>query len=232
MIRVLTIDDEPLALKLLEVYISRIPDVELVASCRSASAAQPHLGSVDAIFLDINMPDLSGMDFARSLENPPLVVFTTAYSEYALEGFKVNAVDYLLKPFSFEEFSAAVAKLRERLEQKRAAEMVRSSREVLYFKADYQNVKVEVGRILYAESMGAYVKLYMIGEPRPLIILHSLKGLLDLLPAMRFLRIHKSYIVNTGYIESATRTSVRMKGGTTLTVGESYRAAFCEALDI
>ncbi len=232
MIRVLTIDDEPLALKLLEVYISRIPDVELVVSCSSASAALPHLGGVDAIFLDINMPDLSGLDFARSLGNPPLVVFTTAYSEYALEGFKVNAVDYLLKPFSFEEFSSAVAKLRERLEQKRAAEMVRSSREVLYFKADYQNVKVEVDRIIYAESMGAYVKLYMLGESRPLIVLHSLKGLLDLLPAGRFLRIHKSYIINTGYVDSASRTSVRMKEGKILTVGETYRKSFADAIGI
>ncbi|MBQ9475126.1 MAG: response regulator transcription factor [Bacteroidales bacterium] len=232
MMRVLTVDDEPLALKLLEVYISRIPDMELVASCRSAAAAKPHLAEADAIFLDINMPDLSGMDFARSLENPPLVVFTTAYREYALEGFKVNAVDYLLKPFSFEEFSAAVAKLRERLEQKRAAEMVRSSREVLYFKADYQNVKVEVGRILYAESMGAYVKLYMLGEPRPLIVLHSLKGLLDLLPAGRFVRIHKSYIINSAYVDSASRTSVRMKDGKTLTVGETYRKSFADAIGI
>ena len=232
MIRALAMDDEPLALRLVGVFAAKIPDMEIVAACTDTEQARPFLDKVDVIFADINMPLQSGMDFVASLENPPLVVFTTAYSEYALEGFKVNAVDYLLKPFSFEEFSAAVAKLRERLEQKRAAEMVRSSREVLYFKADYQNVKVEVGRIIYAESMGAYVKLYMIGEPRPLIILHSLKGLLDLLPAMRFLRIHKSYIVNTGYIESATRTSVRMKGGTTLTVGESYRAAFCEALDI
>ncbi|MBR6269432.1 MAG: response regulator transcription factor [Bacteroidales bacterium] len=232
MTRVITIDDEPLALRLLEVYISRIQDLELVASCRSASAAAPYMNAVDAVFLDINMPDLSGMDFARSLENPPLIVFTTAYSEFAVEGFKVSAVDYLLKPFSFEEFSAAVAKIRERLEQRRAADMVRSSRESLYFKADYQNVKVEVQRLVYAESMGAYVKLHMLGETRPLIILHSLKGLLDLLPGMQFLRIHKSYIINTAFIESATHSSVRMRGGINLTVGESYRASFCEALDI
>ena len=119
MIRVVTIDDEPLALRQLEMYIGKIPFLELVAACPSAAAARPYVERADILYVDINMPDLSGMDFVRSLEHPPLVVFTTAYSEYALEGFKVHAADYLLKPFSFQEFEASAAHLRDRIEAAR-----------------------------------------------------------------------------------------------------------------
>ena len=116
MIRVLAIDDEPLALRQLEMYIAKVPFLELVAACSSAAMAAPYVAKADALFLDINMPDLSGMDFIKSLPHPPAVVFTTAYSEYAVEGFRVNAVDYLLKPFSFKEFETSCGKLRRHLE--------------------------------------------------------------------------------------------------------------------
>ena len=116
MIRVVTIDDEPLALRQLEMYIGKIPFLELVAACPSAAAARPYVERADILYVDINMPDLSGMEFVRSLEHPPLIIFTTAYSEYALEGFKVHAADYLLKPFSFQEFEESAVHLRERIE--------------------------------------------------------------------------------------------------------------------
>ena len=119
MIRVVAIDDEPLALRQLGMYIGKIPFLELIAACSSAAAARPFVGLADILYVDINMPDLSGLDFVRSLENPPLVVFTTAYSEYALEGFKVHAADYLLKPFSFQEFEASALLLRDRIEAAR-----------------------------------------------------------------------------------------------------------------
>ena len=132
MIRVVTIDDEPLALRQLGMYIGKIPFLELVAACPSAAAARPFVEQADVLYVDINMPDLSGMEFVRSLEHPPLVVFTTAYSEYALEGFKVHAADYLLKPFSFQEFEASAAHLRDRIEAARP----RTAPEALTFKVD------------------------------------------------------------------------------------------------
>ena len=122
MIRIIAIDDEPLALRQLEMYIAKVPYLELVAACSSAAQAEPYVAKADALFLDINMPDLSGMDFIKSLPHPPAVVFTTAYSEYAVEGFRVNAVDYLLKPFSFKEFEASCGKLRRHLEMQAALE--------------------------------------------------------------------------------------------------------------
>ena len=230
MIKVLAIDDEPLALRQLEMYIAKVPYLELLATCRSASAALPYLEQADALFLDINMPDLTGMDFVRSLPSPPLVIFTTAYSEYAVEGFRVNALDYLLKPFSFNEFSEACEKLRERLELKAAAAAARSQDEVLHFKADYRTVNVPVRDIVYIESMSEYIKIHLEGSDAPTVILYSLKRLADQLPADRFLRIHRSYIISLGHIAEASRTSVRLKDGTVLPVGEVYRPAFASFL--
>ena len=173
MLRVIAVDDEPLALGQLEKYISKVPFMSLTAACHSAFEAREALesGQVDAMFLDINMPDLSGMDLVKTLKRPPLVVFTTAYSEYAVEGFKVDAVDYLLKPFTLSEFIASAEKLRTRFEMLRAAGTVLSakpasltsdsnpltssastqsaSEDFVFFKADYKIIKVEVSDIVY-----------------------------------------------------------------------------------
>lgn len=228
MIRVLIVDDEPLALRQLEMYIGRIPDLSLVASCPSAAAARPFVGETDILFVDINMPDLSGMDFVRSLEHPPLVVFTTAYSEYALEGYRVHAADYLLKPFSFSEFEASVAHLRDRIEAARPK--AEPQPEVLTFRLDYKTVRVEASRIRYVESMSEYLKIWLRDESAPLVVLYSLKRLAGQLPGDRFLRIHRSYLVNLSEVSEFRRTSVTLSGGPTLPVGDLYRAAVREAL--
>ena len=226
MIRVVTIDDEPLALRQLGMYIGKIPFLELVAACPSAAAARPFVEQADVLYVDINMPDLSGMDFVRSLEHPPLVVFTTAYSEYALEGFKVHAADYLLKPFSFLEFEASAAHLRDRIEAARP----RTAPEALTFKVDYKTVRVEPARIRYVESMSEYLKIWLRDEPAPLVVLYSLKRLAEELPQDRFLRIHRSYLVNLSDIREYTRTSVTLDGGPTLPVGDIYRPALAAVL--
>ncbi len=224
MIRVVAIDDEPLALKQLEMYIGKIPFLELVASCPSAASARPYVERADILYVDINMPDLSGMDFVRSLENPPLVVFTTAYSEYALDGFKVHAADYLLKPFSFQEFEASALHLRDRIEA--ACPQTESGPEALTFKIDYKSVRVELSRIRYVESMSEYLKIWLRDEPAPLVVLYSLKRLAEQLPEDRFLRIHRSYLVNLSEVREYSRTSVTLSGGPTLPVGDLYRATF------
>lgn len=225
MIRVLAIDDEPLALRQLEMYIAKVPFLELVAACSSAAMAAPYVAKADALFLDINMPDLSGMDFIKSLPHPPAVVFTTAYSEYAVEGFRVNAVDYLLKPFSFKEFDASCGKLRRHLEMQAALE-ARQADPILHFKAAYRTISIDVRKILYVESMSEYVKIFLVDAEAPVVILYSLKYLIEQLPADRFMRIHRSYIIALGHIADASRTSVRLDNGKTLPVGELYRPAF------
>ena len=225
MIRVIAIDDEPLALRQLEMYIAKVPFLELVAACSSAAMAAPDVAKADALFLDINMPDLSGMDFIKSLPHPPAVVFTTAYSEYAVEGFRVNAVDYLLKPFSFKEFEASCGKLRRHLEMQAALE-ARQADPILHFKADYRTISIDVRKIIYVESMSEYVKVFLVDSEAPVVILYSLKNLIEQLPADRFMRIHRSYIIALGHIADASRTSVRLDNGKALPVGELYRPAF------
>lgn len=228
MIRAITIDDEPLALKLLDVYIGRIPDVQLVAACPSASAARPFLREADVLFLDINMPDMTGMEFVRSLENPPLVVFTTAYAEHAVEGFRVNAVDYLVKPFGFEEFKEAVDRVRNMLELQSRAEVVPPEGKVIFFQVGHQKRRVSTANILYVESMGAYLRVHIAGED-PLVVLGSFKSILDADPE-RFFRIHKSHVINLERIRQSGRSSVTLNDGTVLPVGESYRKVFRELL--
>lgn len=225
MIRVIAIDDEPLALRQLEMYIAKVPFLELVAACSSANQAKPYLEQAEAVFLDINMPDLSGMDFIKSLPHPPAVVFTTAYSEFAVEGFRVNAVDYLLKPFSFKEFETSCGKLREQLEMK-AALAGKEADAILHVKADYRTVSVDTRKIVYIESWSEYIKIHLVDEEVPVIALYSLKNLIDQLPKGRFMRIHRSYIIALGFVAEASRTRVRLRNGITLPVGEQYRPAF------
>ena len=229
MIRVIAIDDEPLALRQLEMYIEKVPFLKLVAACSSAAASESYLGSADALFLDINMPDLSGMDFVKSLPNPPAVVFTTAYSEYAVEGFRVNAVDYLLKPFSFKEFEASCEKLRAFLEM-RMALSEKEADPFLHFKSDYRTLRVDTRRIVYVESWSEYIKIHLDEAADPVIVLYSLKNLIGQLPQERFMRIHRSYIIALAHIADASRSSVRLDNGVQLPVGESYRPAFGEYL--
>lgn len=226
MIRAILIDDEPLALKLLEAYVSRINDMQLTASCSSADAAKPFLGEADVLFVDINMPDINGMEFVRGLENPPLIVFTTAYSEYAVEGFRVNAVDYLVKPFAFNEFKEAVERVRSMLELKAKAQAAPDREKVIFFQVGHQKRRVSTSDILYVESMGAYLRVFVSGED-PLTVLGNFKSILDADPD-RFFRIHKSFVINLQQIRQSGRSSVTMTDGTVLSIGESYRKAFKE----
>lgn len=234
MIRVLAIDDEPLALKQLEMYIAKASDLELVAACHSALEARRVLGEqqVDAMFLDINMPDITGMDFVRTLPDPPLVVFTTAYSEFAVEGFRVNAVDYLLKPFGLADFLAAAEKLRQWLDRPAVPEpaAVVQQDDALFFKTDYRTVRVRTEDIRYIEGMSEYVKVWLTDTSVPLIVLVRLKSLEDRLPAGRFMRVHRSYIINLSHIREVSREGISLDNGTLIPVGDSYRQVFKDFL--
>ena len=254
MLRVIAVDDEPLALGQLEKYISKVPFLSLTAACHSAFEAREVLesGEVDAMFLDINMPDLSGMDLVKTMKHPPLVVFTTAYSEYAVEGFKVDAVDYLLKPFTLSEFIASAEKLRTRFEMIQAAGAALSakpafqtsdsnsltssassqstSEDFVFFKADYKIIKVEVSDIVYVEGMSEYLKIYLASEPMPKVVLMSFSKLLEKLPATRFVRVHRSYVINLAKVQEVSSGIILMTGGKTIPIGDSYRSALMNML--
>lgn len=230
MIRCLAIDDEPLALQQIAAYINKVPFLELAAQCQSALEARQFLSDerVDAIFCDINMPDLNGMDFVKSLTAPPLVVFTTAYSEYAIEGFKVNAVDYLLKPFGMQEFMRAANRLQERLSIPASAPA--ETDDTLFLKTDYRIVKVNIPDIRYVEAMSEYLKVWIEGEAKPIITLLSMKKMEERLPD-NFMRIHRSYIINLDKIQEVNKNRVIMDADTYLPIGDLYKEAFQAYLD-
>ena len=232
MIKVLAIDDEPLALQQLVAYIGKVPFLQLAGQCQSALEAMDLLNRepVDAIFCDINMPDLSGMDFVKSLTVPPLVVFTTAYSEYAIEGFKVDAVDYLLKPFGLQDFMRAANRLKERLEIKgKTLEAVETGDDI-FVKTDYRVVKVAIQDIRYVEGMSEYLKLHLESQPKPIVTLLAMKALEERLP-QNFMRIHRSYIVNLDKIKEVNKNRVILDADTYLPIGDSYKEQFNQYIE-
>lgn len=233
MIRCLAIDDEPLALGQLVAYINKVPFLELAAQCQSALEARNFLenDTVDAIFCDINMPDLNGMEFVKSLAVPPLIVFTTAYSEYAVEGFKINAVDYLLKPFGLQDLQRAANRIKDRLtESVAAAKPATDSTDSLFLKTDYRIVKVNIPDIRYVEAMSEYLKVWIEGEAKPIITLLSMKKMEEHLPN-NFMRIHRSYIINLDKIQEVNKNRVIMDSDTYLPIGDLYKEAFQAYLD-
>lgn len=231
MIKCLAVDDEPLALRQIVSYIEKIPYFECAASCMNGIEAREVLdgGNIDVLFVDINMPDMSGMDLVRSLPSPPMVVFTTAYSEYAVEGYKVNAVDYLLKPFSFEEFEKVAQKIRDRYAEKTVAEKSDSDN-YLFFKTDYKIVRVEIPKITYVEGMSEYLKIHLEGESAPVVVLLSMKKLEEHLPSS-FMRIHKSYIINLDKVQEINKGRVSVVPDVYLPIGDLYKDAFNDYID-
>jgi len=237
MIKVLAIDDEPLALRQLTTYISKVPFLELAGQCQSALQAREIMEHelIDAIFCDINMPDLSGMDFVRQLPAPPLVVFTTAYSEYAIEGYKVNAVDYLLKPFGMNDFLRAAMKVQEQYNLRHQNSPAMQSSPVdrqdgtIFVKTDYRVVRIAIAEIRYVEAMSEYLKIHLEGQ-KPIITLLSMKKMEEYLPAAQFMRIHRSYIVNLTKIQEVNKNRIILDPETYLPLGDLYKEQFNEYL--
>ncbi len=229
-IRVLAIDDEPLALRQLATYIGKVDFLELAGQCQSAAEAKTVLDTeqVDAMFIDINMPDVNGMDFVKSLDVAPLVVFTTAYSEYAVDGYKVNAVDYLLKPFSLDDFRRAADKVKAQydlLHQEPVMSQVDED-DSLFFKTEHRIVRIKIDDITYIEGMSEYLKIHTDGRKKPVIVLLSMKKLEDRLPGRKFMRIHRSYIINVTKIQEVIKNRVIMDEDTNLPVGDMYKDEF------
>ncbi|HOY18912.1 MAG TPA: LytTR family DNA-binding domain-containing protein [Haliscomenobacter sp.] len=234
MIKVIIVDDEPLAQDVLETYVEKFPELSLVRKCNNALEANEVLKSqdIDLMFLDIQMPQLTGIDFLKTLSRPPLVIFTTAYPNYALEGFELNALDYLLKPISLERFIKAVNKAVEQIKLQRnepgatgsAAAEADQHPDYIFVKADKKLVKVNYHDIIYIEGLKDYVIIRM--ENQRVITLQTMKSLEDKLPSNRFKRIHRSYIINIDKINAIVGNMVEVIEKTQpkhLPIGKNYR---------
>jgi len=228
MIKAIIVDDEPLALDVLETYIEQMPNIELVAKCENALEANAALNAneVDLMFLDIQMPQITGVEFLKSLKNPPAVIFTTAYPEYAVEGFELDAADYLLKPISLERFMKAVNKVSEKLNS--TTTETSSSQEMegdfFFVKADKKLIKVDFDDIIYIEGLKDYVIIRQ--EAGRVITLQTMKSLESKLPEHTFKRVHRSYIVNINKINAVVGNMLEVteKGATKhLPIGKNYR---------
>ncbi len=225
------IDDAPLAVELMESYVRKTPFLELQGSFGSGVAAFGMLRDrpVDLLFCDIQMPGLNGVEFSRMLPADTRVIFTTAFSRYAVEGFRVNAVDYLLKPISYADFLAAAQKALEWFELKRRAGAPADDLRSIFVKTEYRLRQIELERILYIEGLKDYVKIHVEDEPHPVLSLMSLKSLEEQLPADRFIRVHRSYIVQPAKIRTIERNSI-VFGRERIPISENYRQAFFDFL--
>lgn len=233
-IRCIAIDDEPLAVKKIAGYIQKIPFLELVAECRSAAEALTIIDTTDVqlLFIDINMPDISGMEFVKSLTNKPFIVFTTAYSEYAVEGFQVDAVDYLLKPITFTNFLKAANKVKNLIElsANNQKEIVNTTANHLFVKSDYKLIRIELADIKYIESQHEYIKIHLVNN-NPVMTQLSLKSIEEQLPNDRFMRVHRSYIVNLAKISVIERNRIVFDGKVYIPVSEQYKKKFQAFVD-
>jgi DNA-binding LytR/AlgR family response regulator len=229
-IRCLIIDDEPLAQRVVERYAENIPFLEIVQKCNSAVEAIDvlHNHEVDLLFLDINMPRLSGMEFLKTLKNPPLVIITTAYAEYAIQGYELDVVDYLMKPFAFDRFYKAIQKAEELIKGKdqRNSEVKESDKQedtFIFIKSSKKTFKVNLGEILYIEALGDYVKIYT--TEKMIISYQSLKNIETLLPSSSFPRIHKSFIIALSRIDLIEGNHVKIKDRL-IPIGTNFKGEF------
>jgi two-component system, LytTR family, response regulator LytT len=227
-IKCLAIDDEPLALKQIGTYIKKTPFLELAALRNSGFDALEYLSSnkVDLILVDINMPDLNGMDLVKSLKERPYIIFTTAYAEYAIEGFKVDAIDYLLKPIGYKDFLKAVNKVKNLVDLKSLQPAdVKTTSDHLFVKSEYKLMRIELSDIKYIESMHEYVRIHTISD-KPVMTLVSMKSIEEQLPSDRFMRVHRSFIVNLDRIKVIERNRIVFDNSVYIPVGDQYKEVF------
>lgn len=223
MIQCIAIDDEPLALELVSTFCDDIDFINLQKTFTKTSDALKYIkeNPVDLLFLDIRMPDISGIDFYKNLEEKTMVIFTTAYSEYAVEGFNLNAVDYLLKPYEPERFRKAVNKAKEFYDYNKKEI---NETNFIFVRADYSLIKIDCTEILYIESIDDYLRIHLSGK-KPIMTLSTLKAIEDKLPATDFIRVHRSYIVALNKIESVRGKNIQLPN-TEIPISNKYEAEF------
>lgn len=233
MITCIAIDDEPLALKQIVGYIDKTPFLKLEMSFTSAYKALEYLNDnqVDLMFVDINMPDLSGIDFIKSLPNPAKIIFTTAYREYAFEGFQVDAADYIVKPIGYADFLKAVNKTKERYFTVRPeTPTIQTNEQFLFIKSEYKIVRIDFNNINYIEGMRDYIRIHLDNQ-KPIMTLMGIKKLLEHLPSEKFMQVHRSFIVNLTKITTIERNRIIFDPKVYIPVSEQYNDAFQNYLD-
>lgn len=236
-IRCAVVDDEPLALGLMASYVKKTPFLKLVGAYSSAVQAmqEMHDHIVDLIFLDIQMPELNGLDYSRMIPRQTRVVFTTAFNQYALDGYKVNALDYLLKPVSYPDFLQAANKAQEwfnLIERSQQPEKTEKEEDIqsIFIKSEYRLIQIELKNILYIEGLKDYVKIYEENAPKPIMSLMSMKAMEEMLPSDRFMRVHRSYIVQKEKIRIIEHNRI-VFGNTYIPIGDSYKQVFQDFLN-
>ena len=224
------IEDEPLAQNILKKYIGEHPTLELIAVCNDALEAQTVLTqeNIDLLFLDINLPKLSGINFIKTLTRPPSIIFTTAYPEFAVEGFELNAVDYLLKPFSFERFLKAVNRAFEKLNASPTQNSIENQISYIFLKADKKIHRVELETIHYIEAIGDYMKV--VTDSGQLVVNETMKKLLEELPARSFMRVHKSFIISRNKIKYIEGNYIQVEDKS-IPIGATYRNEVLNSID-
>ncbi|WP_218849859.1 LytR/AlgR family response regulator transcription factor [Winogradskyella vidalii] len=228
------VDDEPMALNLVESYVEKTPFLDFKKKCSSAIEAMEYIKSnpVDLLFLDIQMPDLTGIEFSKMLPKETRVIFTTAFDHYALEGFKVEALDYLLKPFDYAEFLAAANKANtwfELVKGKRQS-ILSEEKEFLFVKSEYKQLRIKLADVLYFEGLKDYIKIWVKDKSKPILTLMSLKSLEEELPATQFMRVHRSFIVALNNIDVVERSQIIINEQR-ITVSEHYKPKFLEFIN-
>lgn len=222
-LKCVAIDDEPLALELIKTYVQRFPMLTLVGTFENAISGVEYLNhnQVDLLFLDVNMPDISGVELARTLTNSPMIIFTTAYRNYAFESYELQAIDYLLKPIDFKRFGTAVEKAIDFYAYKNTPQK-KENDEAIYVYSEYKMVKIWLKDIVYIESMGDYLKIYQENIEKPLLTLTTMKKILEKLPDTQFSRIHRSFIIAVDKIKSIHGKKVQL-ANIALPVGDAYK---------
>ncbi len=224
----LIVDDEPMALSLIESYVKQTPFLDLKGKCPDAYQAIGFLASqnIDLVFLDIQMPGLNGLELSKTLMNKTRVIFTTAFDKYAIDGFKVDAIDYLLKPFDYSEFLLAANKA---LDWFKLIETSKNAfncePDFLFVKADYKQIKIDYNDIYYFEGLKDYIKIWLKSRQKPVLTLMSLKSLEDLLPPSKFMRVHRSFIISLNNIEAIERNRVIINKQA-ITIADNYKEKF------
>lgn len=237
-LKTIVVDDEPLAAMLIEGYVDKTPFLEKVGVFSTAVEAMnsSELAEADLLFLDIQMPMLTGLEFSRMVSGDTRIVFTTAFNEYALEGYRVNALDYLLKPISYADFLVAARKAYDWFELKNRAESVESvgldnNIDSIYVKSEYKLVRIELDKILYVEGLKDYVKFVIEGEDKAVLSLMNMKKAEEILPEADFMRVHRSYIVRKDKIKLVERSGI-IFDEVRVPVGDSYKDTLQEYLKI
>lgn len=233
MIRCIAIDDEPLALEQISGYIQKTPFLELSGMFESALQAIEIINTapIDLMFVDINMPDLNGLDFVKSLDRPPKIVFVTAYSEHALEGFRVDALDYLLKPIGYSDFLKSANKVKSWFDlNPQKPDEVNSNKEFLFIKSEYKIVRINFDDIKYIEGMNEYIRIHLTNS-KPVMTLLSMKAIEEQLPKDKFMRVHRSFIVNLSKITVIERSRIVFDIDTYIPVSEQYKDKFQNYVD-